>query len=338
MRRLLKSLAVLAAVILGGTAGYYLLERQHGWTLIDSLYMSVNIVATVGMGDFHDLDERSRLFTTLLILCGVGAFMYTVTAVGNYLIAGELQGFLGQRRMDKKIEQLEGHFILCGYGRMGQQVADEFRRERKEFVVVDEREESVARAQAAGHLVIAGDAGSDEILRKAGIERARALVSAIDDDASNIMVTFSARALNEKLFIIARANVESTQAKLLHAGANRVLWPYGVSARRMAQMAVRPHVVEFLELVMHDQELELLMEEMPVSLGSPLDCVTIGAARIRDRTGATILAVRKRDGKMVVSPSPQTTLCAGDIAVALGTREQLAKLREVVYGAAAEGA
>ena len=330
-RRLANGLIALGGVMLGGAVGFYIIGGRSEWTIVDALYMSVITVTTVGFSEVHELGQAGRLFTIVLILSGVGAFMYMITSIGNYLIAGELRGFLEQRRMEKEIENLSGHFVVCSYGRMGQQVVDELRRENKPFVVVDRSEDAVARAREDGCLAIVGDAGDDDVLKQAGVLRARGLVAAIDDDASNVMVALTARALKEELFIVARANVEGTESKLMIAGANRVLWPYGLSGRRLAQMVLRPTVVEFLELVMHDEELELLLEELVVAIGSPLDNCAIGAARIREDTGATVLALRKREGKMIVSPPPDTILHAGDIAVALGTKEQLARLRQSVY-------
>ena len=331
VRRLVRSLAVLGAVMLGGAVGYYALESYQGWTLIDALYMSVITVTTVGFKEVHELDQAGRIFTVILILCGVGAFTYTITSIGNYLIAGELQGFLGQRRMEKQINQLKNHYIVCGFGRMGYQVADEFRREKKEVVIVERSEEAAQRAREDGYPVVIGEVGDDDILKQAGIERATGLVTAIDDDATNVLVALSARALREELFIVARANFEGTESKLISAGANRVLWPYGISGRRLAQMALRPAVVEFLELVMHDEELELLLEEMTVAIGSKLEGIAIQASGIRGATGAMIVAIRQRTGKMLVAPSPETVLQAGDIAVALGTQEQLARLRDMAH-------
>ncbi len=337
MRRLFRGVLALIAVVVLGAVGFYVLKHKTGWTAIDAVYMSITTVATVGLGDVSQLNQVDRVFTAGLVLFGVAAFTYTITSIGNYLIAGELQGFLQERRMEKKIEHLKDHYILCGYGRMGEQVADEFRREKTPFVVIDSSEAAAERAKAAGYLALVGDAGHDDILCQAGIERAVGLVTSIDTDAVNLMVVLSARAMNEKLLIVARANVRGTESKLLTAGANRVLWPYGVSGRRLAQMALRPHVVKFLEMVMHDEELELLLEELTVALGSPLDDCTIGNARIRDTTGATILALRQRDGRMTISPPPSTVLKAGDIMVALGTQEQLGKLRELAHGRKAGG-
>jgi len=334
-RQLRRAIAVFVSVTVLGACGYYVIERPNNWSLLDAIYMSVITVSTVGFTEVHEPGPVGRVFTIFLILIGVGSFAYLATSVANYIITGEMQGYWSHRRMEKTIAALTGHYIVCAYGRMGSQVADEFQREGRPVVVVDPREEALRRARDAGLLVVEGDAGNDDVLRQAGVERARGLVSCLDDDAGNLMVVLSARALNEKLFIVARTNNHETASKLMAAGANRVLWPYGLSGRRMAQMALRPNVVEFLEIVMHDQELELLLEEVAIAIGSPLAEQAIGASDVRGKTGTMLVAVRQRTGKMHVAPAPDTILSAGDIAVALGTREQLQRLRALASSAPA---
>ncbi|MFQ5807320.1 MAG: potassium channel family protein [Phycisphaerae bacterium] len=325
LRRLTRPALVFAAVVILGALGYWLLEDM---TLLQAFYMTVITVTTVGLQEVQPLQSQGRVFTIFLILFGVGAFTYLVTTVADYLIAGEIKGFLEQRKMQNKIKQLSGHFIVCGYGRMGEQVAREFQREKKPLVVVERSEEVVADAIRAGHLAMQGDAQNDEVLRAVGVERARGLVAVLDSDAANLMVTLSARAMNERLFIVARTNSEMSESKLIAAGANRVLFPHGLGGRRIAQMALRPNVVEFLEVVMHDEELELWLEEMTVAIDSELDGCAVYEANIRGSTGANIVAVRQRDGKLLAAPTRDTRLQAGDIVVALGTRAQLVALRE----------
>lgn len=332
-QQLTRALVLFAVTTAFGSLGYYALEHQRGWTPLDAVYMAVITVSTVGLKEVHDLTPAGRAFTIVLIVLGVGAFMYLATSVANYVIAGELAGYWSQRRMEKQIAQLRNHYIICGFGRMGSQVARDFRRQTKDVVVIDTDESALADAASAGCLVLPGDAGDDVMLKKAGIEHARALVSCVADDASNLMVVLSARALNEQLFIVARVAVERNSSKMMAAGANRVLWPYGLGGRRMAQMALRPNVVEFLEFVMHDDELELWLEEVKIAIGAALEGAAIGSAAVREKTGAMLVAIRQRTGKMLVAPSPDTVLSAGDIAVALGTREQLAKLREMTSSA-----
>ncbi len=328
VRRLTAPVLLFATVICVGALGYFYLE---GMTPLDSLYMAVITVTTVGLREVQPLHESGRIFTILLILFGVGAFTYFATAVANYLIAGEIKGFLEQRKMQKKTEQLNEHFIVCGYGRMGEQVARELRREHKPLVVIDRSDEVVHEAIAAGYLALQGDSENDVVLRAAGVERAYGLVAVLDTDAANLMVTVSARALNENLYIITRTNSEENDAKLTAAGAHRVLFPHGLGGRRMAQMAIRPTVAEFLEVVMHDEELELWLEEMTVAIESKLDGCAVYASDIRRSTGANIVAVRQRTGKLLAAPTPDTKLQAGDIVVALGTRDQLTALNRMTH-------
>lgn len=325
VRRFAKPVVLFVAVVVFGALGYVWLEDM---TLIEALYMAVITVTTVGFSEVRPLHYQGQVFTIVVVLIGVGAFTYFATTVANYLITGEIKGFLKQRKMQNKIEQLRDHFIVCGYGRMGAQVARELRREKKPLVVIEQSDEAAAAAIQAGHLTLQGNAENDEVLRTAGLERAAGLVAVLDTDADNLMVTLSARAMNDGLFIVARTNSEMSESKLINAGANRVLFPHGLGGRRIAQMALRPNVVEFLEVVMHDEELELWLEEMTVGIESELDGCAVYAANIRGATGANIVALRQRTGKLLAAPTPDTRLQAGDIIVALGTRAQLVALRE----------
>jgi voltage-gated potassium channel len=326
LRRLTKPVLVFALVLLVGALGYTYLE---GIPPLDALYMAVITVTTVGFREVRELDATGKVFTIFLILFGVAGATYFATTVADYLIAGEVKGFLERRKMQNKIEQLSGHFIVCGFGRMGEQVARELRREHQPLVVIERSEEVVQRAVTAGYLALQGDAENDNVLRRAGVERARGLVAVLDTDAANLMVTLSTRTLNENVHIIARVNSEQNNAKLIAAGAHRVLFPHGLGGRRMAQMAIRPTVAEFLEVVMHDEELELWLEEITVAIASKLDGCAVYASDIRRSTGANIVAVRQRTGRLLAAPTPDTKLQAGDIIVALGTRAQLVALREM---------
>ena len=326
-RQLAGALFAFALVIVLGALGYLLIE--DGWDVGEALYMAVITVTTVGFQEVRELCGPGRLFTIALVLGGVGVFSYSLTTLATYLITGELRDLLGYQRMERKINGMNGHQIVCGYGRMGRQVAHELKRQRQPLVVVDQNVVSVERAVTEGHLVLLGDALDDDILRRAGIERAKGLVTSLDDDANNLMVVLSARALNGNLFIVSRLNKDHNESKLITAGAHRVISPYRLGGRRMAQLVVSPNVVEFLEIVMHDEELELWLEDVTVAIDSGLDGVTVGDAHIQRESGANVLAVRQRAGKMMVAPEPETVFQAGDILVALGTREQLTKLREM---------
>jgi voltage-gated potassium channel len=327
-RRLLNVCLVFGSIIILGGAGYKLVE---GWSWIDSFYMAIITVTTVGFGEIHPLAPAGRLFTAILILLGVGGITYTFSALTNYVIAGELQGILEKRRMARQIKSLQGHFIVCGFGRVGHQVCAELKREGKPLVVVDTNELSLEQARAQGYPVVMGSAGNDQVLHDAGIEQAAGLVAAVDSDAANLLVVLSARALNPELYIVARANFEDTESKMLQAGANRVISPYSLGGRRIAQMLIRPDVVDFLDVVMHDESLELFLEDLIVGQGCTLDQCSIGEARIRKETGANILGLKRKEGGIVISPEASTVLYAGDVLVALGTRQQLKALADLIY-------
>jgi voltage-gated potassium channel len=327
-RRLLNVCLIFGSIIIFGGTGYKLVE---GWSWIDSFYMAIITVTTVGFGEIYPLTPAGRLFTVVLILLGVGGITYTFSALTNYVIAGELQGILEKRRMTRQIKSLRGHFIVCGFGRVGHQVCAELKREGKPLVVVDINELSLERARALRYPVVMGSAGNDQVLHDAGIEQATGLVAAVDSDAANLLVVLSARALNSDLYIVARANLEDTGSKMLQAGANRVISPYSLGGRRIAQMLIRPNVVDFLDVVMHDESLELFLEDLTVGQGCTLDQCSIGEARIRKETGANILGLKRKEGGIIISPEASTVLYAGDVLVALGTRQQLKALAELVF-------
>jgi voltage-gated potassium channel len=327
-RRLIDIGIVFGLIITLGSIGYWLIE---GWSWLDAFYMSIITVTTVGFGEIHPLTPAGRLFTAVLIVLGVAGITYAFSALTNYVIAGELGGILEKRRMARRVNLLREHYIVCGFGRVGHQVCDELKRERKPLVVVDANTPSVERARSQGYPVVIGDAGEDQVLQEAGIERAQGLVAAVDSDAANLLVVLSARALNPDLYIVARANFEDTEAKMLRAGANRVISPYSLGGRRMAQMLVRPDVVDFLDVVMHDESLQLLLEDLTVGHGCTLDQCSIGQARIRSETGANILGLKRKEGGIVIAPEASTVLYPGDVLITLGTREQLEALAELVY-------
>jgi voltage-gated potassium channel len=255
----------------------------------------------------------------------VGAITYSFSAMAHYLIAGEVRGFVEGRRMKRRIQDLQGHYIVCGYGRMGQQVCCELERDGCSLVIIEAQAAAAELARQQGYPVIEGNAGDDQVLLSAGIEHARGLVAAVDSDASNLFVVLSARALQPELYIVTRADSQDTLQKLMRGGADRVISPYSLGGSRMAQLLLRPDVVEFLDVVMHDESLELFLENLTVEPGSPLDGCEVGAANIRATTGANILGLKRQDG-LVVSPAPSTKMAPRDVLIALGTRQQLKTL------------
>ncbi len=318
-RRVWLGALALLVIIMGGTVGYLIL----GFTLLDAAYQTVTTITTVGFRELRPLSTAGKIFTMVLILGGVGTALYTLGVLIEALVEGHLSTLVERRRMERRIGRLEGHVIICGWGRVGRAVADYVTGAGQEVVVVDRDPD---RIEAAQHLSVLGDVTEDEVLEKAGIGRARVLVAALEEDADNLYVTMSARAFRPDLFIIARARTESSVAKLTRAGANRVVNPQRIGGERMAAFALHPHVAEFLDVVMYEGALEFRLEEVPVPDGSPLAGVSLREAHIRDRTGALVLALRDTDGSFATNPPPETTICPGQILIAIGTPTQLAAL------------
>jgi voltage-gated potassium channel len=322
LRQLRGPVVVLMLVLTIGTAGYVGIE---GWPVLDALYMTVTTIATVGFGEIHPLSPVGRLFTIGLIFSGVGGALYTLTAIVQYVFEGHLGRTWERRRMQQRIDRLDGHFILCGYGRVGRQVARDFRGSGTDFVVIDVNQDSLDRAEGDGHLCVRGDATSDETLRAAGIDRARGLVTCMNDDADNIFVTLSGRTLRSDLFIVARGNNEDARPKLERAGADRVVSPYSFAGRQMAMLAVRPTAVEFVETVLHGADVELLLEDVSVAERSPLVGCTIEELQKEVAPGVVVLAIG-RGGRLLTQPPPETDIRRGDELVAFGTPDQLKAL------------
>ena len=321
-------LAAIVAVVIIGTVGFMLIE---GWGLLDSLYMTVTTIFTVGFGEVHPLSRGGSVFTLLLIVGGVGTILYGIGAMVEFVIGGQLTGVFRRRAVRRQVDKLEGHYIICGYGRVGETVARHFTNEKAKFVIVDNDPEALARAEAEGFLVVRGDAAADDVLEAAGVARAKGLVAAVGSDAGNIFVTLSARVLNPGLLIVARAGSEDTQSKLERAGADHVVSPYGIGGRRMATLMLKPLVSDYLEVVTGGGELEFRVEELELNTG----CCSIGRSikdlRIRERTGATILAVRRaHTGVFETNPSPEVPLDPGDKIIAIGTPPEITKLEELI--------
>jgi voltage-gated potassium channel len=330
-RRYLLLVLVPTFLVTAGTLGYYTLEKDY--TLFDGLYMTVITMTTVGYEEVHPLSPRGRWFTIFLLLGGLFAFFYTVTELVRAVVGGEVQGLLGRRRMERNLAALRQHLIVCGYGRMGRFICQEFSREGLDFVVIDCRPEVLHEFNLPHGIALPGDATSDAVLRKAGVERARALVTVAASDADNLFITMSARLLNDKLFIVARAEGEQAEPKLLRAGANRVVAPYAIGGSKVAQAVLRPAVVDFIELATRTEHLDLQIEETLVRPGSALADQTLRASRLRQDLGVIVVAIKKPRGHLVSNPAGETVMEPGDTLIALGSRQTLDQLEKLAGNA-----
>lgn len=323
-RRLRFALSALVVVLVVGTIGYMAL----GFGAVDAMYQTVTTITTVGFREVHPLTTTGKWFTMVLILVGVGTALYAFGVLLETFVEGPFRQARKRKRVENKIGRLRDHVVVCGWGRVGRAIAAFVAGQGADVVVIDTNAE---RIESSGHLGIVGDATADATLRAAGIDHARALVAAIDTDADNLYVTLSGRSLQPDLFIVARARDEASEAKLLRAGADRVVNPQALGGARMGAMVMQPYVAEFLDVVMHDGSLEFRLEEIAVPERSPIAGVTLRDAEIRDRTGALILAMRDEAGEFHTNPGPGTMIRAGSVLIAVGTADQLSAL-EVVSG------
>ncbi len=321
-RRVRIGLGAFALVLLAGTLGYL----GFGFGLLDAVYQTVITVTTVGFNSPHALDDASKAFTILLILVGVGTALYTFSSVLEVVIEGHMRNLVRRRRMERDIARMQDHVIVCGWGRVGREVARFLTTADRDVVVVDR---NAGRLEEVPFASVEGDVTDDDTLERAGIHRAATLVAALDTDADNLYVTVAAKSLRPELQVIARARSESSEPKLKRAGADRVVNPQQLGGDRMASFVVQPHVVEFVDVVMHDGSLEFRLEEVLIAADSPLAGQTIRATHLRDRTGALVLAIRRPDGGFLTNPSPDDVIGAGDVLISIGTADQLALLAKV---------
>jgi voltage-gated potassium channel len=315
-------LAAVIAVTLVGTLGYVLVFQ---WSLSDAAYMTVMTLTTVGFREVREVsDVPVRLWTMVLAISGVAIIFGSIGIVAETILSEAASGRREARRMRESVESLRDHYVVCGYGRVGSTVAMELVQSGHRLVVIDILPESLERAAADGHLVVEGDATDDATLLAAGLINARGLVTTIDSDANNVYVTLSARALRRELFIVARANLSGSEDKLLQAGADRVVSPYTMAGRRIAELASRPRVVDYIDAALAHGNLSFSLEEVLVADDSPLVGVTVGA--LRD-DGVVTLAILQREGGYEANPRSARALATGESVIASGSTEALAALR-----------
>lgn len=322
-RRIRVALGLFAFVLVAGSIGYMVL----GLDPLDAVYQTVITVATVGYREVGDVGDSYKVFTILLILGGAGTAAYTVGVLIEALLEGRFNDEVRRRRMQRQIDELRGHVIVCGYGRVGSSITKESLRSSRDVVVIDRDVEAAARPSTWS---ICGEATDDDVLRRAGVGQASTLVLAMDSDADNLFVTLSARSMRPDIFIVARASSAGSVPKLYQAGADRVVNPHEIGGTRMAAVFLQPHVAEFLDVVMHDRELEVRLEEFVVRERSPFSGHSIRDCAVRERTGAIVLAVRKRGLGFMSNPPDETVLEPDDVVIALGTSDELETLHDLV--------
>ena len=310
---------LLAIVIAAGVAGYMLID---GWSLLDSFYMVITTIATVGYGEVHPQGAVGRLFTTGLIVIGVATMLYGFGVFAQALTDNAFGTYRRERQLQRSLEGLRDHFIICGYGRMGTQIAVEFEDRNIPYVVIDHADDAVERIRAEGRLSIEGDASKEEILKAAGIERARGLISAVDSDERAVYIVLAARALNPNLYILARAGLPESIRRLDLAGATRTISPYLMAGRRMAELAIRPAMVDLLD-TLHGGRSGIGVEELAVASGVTAVGKTLEETGLLAAEAARVLAVRRRDGTLHVNPPEHLRLQEGDLVIALGAQDQL---------------
>jgi voltage-gated potassium channel len=315
------AVALLLLIVVGGTLGYHWIE---GWSLWRAFYATIAAVTTVEAPGAQSWG--GQLFTVVLLLSGVGAALYTFTLLATIVVEGGLPKRLARRRFERMLESLKDHYIICGYGRIGSVVAHQLRRQQVPFVIIERDADRVHAAIEEGLLAVEADASREEVLQRVGIARAKGLIAAVGTDAENVYAVLSARVLRPDLFIVGRAETEDATQKLKRAGANRVLSPYQIGGVQIAQTALRPAVVDFVELATSSDNLDLMMEEIMVAPASAMAERSILQANLRQKYGVIVIGIQRQEGRMDFNPEPDTAIRAGDKLVVLGRPESLKKL------------
>ncbi|MBV8609214.1 MAG: potassium channel protein [Singulisphaera sp.] len=324
VRRLVIGFTTVLAVVVLGTLGYIML----GWTPFDALFMVVITISGVGFGEVRPMGSTAeRVHTMLIIALGMIAVAYTVAGFVQFLTEGEILRLLGHQRMRRQIEEMSGHTVVAGFGRVGSLVCDDLAAAEVPFVVIERSPEKVGEIEGRGFLYVIGDATEEKVLREAGLERARTLVTAMPSDAETVFITLTARQMCPGVMIVARAEQPSTLKKLRQAGANHVVLPAAIGANRIVSLLTNPTAVEFTELVTQRSRLAIEMDDIPIKPGSPLEGKTLRDADIGRRTGVIVIAIKRVDGRVEFPPSGDEPFALGDNIVILGHRSNLEQFR-----------
>lgn len=326
-KKLLFSLILGLLIFIVATTGYMVLES---WDLLDAVYMTVTTLSTVGYGEVHEMSPTGRVYTVFLVLFGTAFFLYVAGSVVQFMVEGRIRTILGRKRLDKRIDHLKDHYIVCGYGRIGKVLCKNLKREPIDLVVIDNNQELFSFIEEKDFFYLMGDATDEAMLLKAGIKKAKGLIAVLGTDADNVFLVLTARQLNPDIFIMARAGQESSKSRLAAAGADKVESPYEVGAVSMAQRIIRPTVTSFLDVAFTYKRKDIQMEEIPISFSSKLENVSLKDSGIRQDFNLIIIAIKKPDGNMIFNPSFETVIKGGDTVIAVGEEQNLLKLEKIL--------
>lgn len=327
IRQLKLCVLLLLLIILIGVTGYMTIEH---WGFLDALYMTVTTFTTVGYSEVHKVSDLGRMFTIFFIIIGVMYFLYIAGVIVQFMVEGQIRTILGRRSLDKKIDRLKNHYIVCGYGRIGKTLCTMLKKKAVDLVVIEKDQDLIPVMVEDKIFYISGDAGDETNLIKAGIQHAKGLIAVLATDTDNVFLVLTARQLNPDLYIMANASRNESKPKLLAAGANRVELPYDMGAVSMAQRIIRPTVTNFLSLALAQRRKDIQMEEIPVSPSSELVNVMLKDSGIRQRYNLIIIAVKKSDDSMLFNPSFEAVIESGDTVIAVGEEENLKKLEKIL--------
>lgn len=327
-KRALISVLLSVALIGLGCAGYMVIED---WTFMDALYMTIITLTTVGYGEVQKVGTEGRLFTVALLFLGVGFFLYLTGNIIQFLVEGRIRVVLGRRKLDTQINKLRGHFIVCGYGRIGRVLTRYLIQRYLDVVVIERSDSRVKGMDEDGVLYLLGEATDESILQRAGIHRARGLITAVATDADNVFLVLIAKQMNPDIFIVSRASQDSAKKTLMAAGADKVISPYDLGARRMAHAILRPTVIRFLEMAFADEDTDIELEEIRVGPDSELEGVALKDSGIRQNLDLIVITIQKSDGTMVFNPKADSVLEVGDIVVTVGRARSLKQLERLLH-------
>ena len=320
------ALIILFTIFIIGTVGFHVIE---GWSFIDSFYATITTLSTVGYGDFVPTTAEGKFFTVFIIIFGVGTMFYSLVLMAETFVEARLRSLLGRGKLERMIEKMSNHYIICGCGRIGFLICRELAAEKVPCVVIDNNPEVIQKVQDEGFIYCKGDATQDKTLIEAGIKRAKGVVCVLPSDAENLYVILTAKELNQNIYIMSRSEEEESEHRLIRAGADRVMSPYTLGGVRMAMAILRPAMLDFIEITTRRQSLELRMEEISVCKGSPIIGMSLEESGIRQHYGLIIVAVKKDSGKMIFNPLADYVIAEGDKLIAMGEDENVKRFAQV---------